>query len=555
MKRSKIFLIFSILLSILLVAAAGVALYQIYTLQVLPSTLLVPVCIIIVLIVAILLLLLMDHSDHIWSKLINTILVLACTAAMVVGNLYLYQTKSFFSSVTSNSGNVKNVVSVITLKSSNIEDVEDLNGKIIGSLKKIDKNGTKKSKKDLKSKNVTYTSKTYDSVQKEVKALYNKKVDAIILNEAYRSNVEDIEDYSDFSQKTKTVLQTEFYTKDSNEALAVSDITTKPFTILISGNDDYGDLEEVSRSDVNLLVTVNPNTNRVLMTSVPRDYYVEVTCSDNACNAGSMDKLTHTGMSGVDTTKETLENLLDIDINYTYRVNFSSAEKIVDALGGVDIEVPEGMAVKTFYADSTLEGVQEGWNHLDGARALAYSRERHAYTNGDIQRAKNQQQVLEAIIDKATSSKVLTNYTELLDAMSDAFETNMSMNEITTLLRYQLQSSPKWKFENFVLDGVADEQYCAEIGDVASVLVPDDAYVQAAHGKIEAVVNGKKASSVELKDPDPNDYGASQEEGVDETEQSALEQGLISEEPETTETYTDQTYTDTTTYDPNQVVQ
>ena len=119
----------------------------------------------------------------------------------------------------------------------------------------------------------------------------------------------------------------------------------------------------MSRSDVNMIVTVNPVTSTVLMTSIPRDYFVEEVCDDYACNYGATDKLTHTGIYGVSTTKDTLENLLDIEINYTFRVNFSSMENIVDAIGGIDIEVAPGMAVSRFYSDSSLEGVTEGLNH------------------------------------------------------------------------------------------------------------------------------------------------------------------------------------------------
>lgn len=147
-------------------------------------------------------------------------------------------------------------------------------------------------------------------------------MDAIVLNEVYRTNVSELENYSDFSNQTKVVYQTVFYTDTANEPLAVSDITTNPFNILITGNDSYGEFEEMSRSDVNMIVTVNPVTSTVLMTSIPRDYFVEEVCDDYACNYGATDKLTHTGIYGVSTTKDTLENLLGIEINYTFRVNF-----------------------------------------------------------------------------------------------------------------------------------------------------------------------------------------------------------------------------------------
>ncbi len=504
---NKIYRIISIVLSIVLAFATGYALFQVMSLQVLPTKIFIPVCIAIVAFILILIVLVLK-SSKIWQKIITMLLVVVCGFVMVVGNLYLAQTSNFFESVTGiTGGEVKNTVSVITLADSDIEDVDDLDGATIGTLKSINTDGTKKSTTDLHLNDIEFTTKKYKSVEKQVSALYSGKVDAIILNETYRATVQDIEEYADFNNETKVVHETSYYTTLDNAATAVSDITEKPFTILISGNDTYGDVSELSRSDVNLLVTVNPTTNEVLMTSIPRDYYVELTCSSGACAEGEMDKLTHTGVNGIDVTKETIENLLDIDINYTFRVNFSSMIDIVDALGGIDIYVEEGMAVEKFYADSTLEGVTEGKNHLDGERALAYARERHAYTDGDIQRARNQQQVLEAIIDKATSSSVLTNYTELLNAMSGAFQTNMSMTEITALIQYQLNESPEWNFDNFVLDGTADELVCASVGGTASVLVANDAYVQAAHDKIEAVLDGKKASSVEVDLSNENTYG------------------------------------------------
>ena len=191
-----------------------------------------------------------------------------------------------------------------------------------------------------------------------------------------------------------------------------------------------------------MVVTVNPVTSTVLMTSIPRDSYVQEYCEDYACNYGANDKLTHTGIYGVDTTRDTIEQLLDIDINYTYRVNFTSMIDIVDALGGVDIDVDEGMAVSKFYSDSTLEGVHEGTNHLNGKRALAYSRERKAYLDGDSQRARNQQQVLQAMVKKATSPELLKNYSSILNAISGAFDTNMTSDEITSFIKYQIQAMP-----------------------------------------------------------------------------------------------------------------
>lgn len=548
-KKSLGFRIFAILLSIVLVGLMGFAIYQIISLNVLPSKLLIPVICVLALLTLILLLLLNFGSSHLWSKILSSLLAVVVIVTMGFGNLYLYTTASALRKVTDNSGKIKNTVSVITMADSAIDELDDLSNKTVGVLNNIDKTGTKKSLKDIKKNEVTVSKTKYDNVPAQVEALYEGQVDAIILNEAYRSNVEDLENYSAFSDETKIIHQTVFYTEDSNDALAVSDITTKPFSVLISGNDSYGSLDEVSRSDVNMVVTVNPVTSTVLMTSIPRDYYVQEVCDDYACNYGAVDKLTHTGIYGVDTTRDTIENLLGIDINYTYRVNFSSMIDIVDALGGVDVEVAEGMAVSHFYSDSSLEGVTEGWNHLDGQRALAYARERKAYLDGDAQRARNQQQVLEAMITKATSSAVLTNYSSILEAISGAFETNMTMEEITSFIQYEIQAMPEWKFETYVLQGYGDTQVSAELGTEVSVIVPYDSSVNIATQKIQAVLDGESSETIESDEADPSGTLSEEEIEAQIAAGKATEGGEYYYSEDTT-TYDDSaTYDDSSAYD------
>ena len=491
---SLIYRIFAALLSIVLLVLSGFAAYQIVTLNVLPSNLLLPVILIIVILNAILILLVNFATHAIWTKVISVILVILVGCTMGFGNVYLYETYSTLTSVTgAEKGFIKNTISVIT-KTDHDEEIQSLKNEKIGVLRNIDSVGTKKCQKDLKKYSFSY--KKYDNLQALVKALYEDEIQAIVMNEIYRANVEEMEEYSGFSNETKSIYQAVYYTNNKNDALVVDDITKNPFTIFVSGNDTYGDIDELSRSDVDMIVTVNPTTSTVLMVNIPRDYYVQTSYGH--------DKLTHTGMYGIEETKQTVENLLGIDINYTFRVNFSSAEDIVDALDGVDIEVPEGMAVERLNADWALEGVHEGWNHLNGARALAYARERHAYVDGDIQRAKNQQQVLEAIIKKAASSKILTNYTKLLKSFKNAFDTNMSTNEITALLQYELQAMPNWKFQNYVLRGTNSSAVCASMAQELSVVMPEDYCVSIARQKIEAVLDGKSANKIK----DEYDTGA-----------------------------------------------
>lgn len=519
-QRSLGFTIFAIVLSIVLVATAGIMVYEILKLEILPSNILMPVILVIILFSLILLLLINFCAHGLATKIIFSFLVILISVAYGLGDYYLYSTASTLNTVTEQAAKSKNTVSLIVMAESTKEDVQDINGSKIGVLTNINKEGTKKSLNDISKQNIGYSTEKFDNVPAMLQALYEGQVDAIILNEAYRSNVSEIENYENFNNETKVIHQTVYYTKEANNSLAVSDITSKPFTILITGNDSFGALDEVSRSDVNMIVTINPLTSTILMTSIPRDAFVTEVCDDYACNYGVVDKLTHTGIYGADTTKDTLENLLDIDINYIFRVNFSSMIDIVDALGGIDIDVAEGMAVSRFYSDSTLEGVHEGQNHLNGKRALAYSRERKAYLDGDVQRARNQQQVLQAMFKKASSPEIITKYSNILKAVGKAFDTNMTTKEITSFIKYQLQASPSWKFEQYVLKGENTLKVSPELGMEVSAVELYAYSIQTASEKIQAVLDGKSSDTIETEEDIP--AGTLSEEQIE----AQIQQGL-----------------------------
>jgi len=524
-KKTIGFIIFAIILSVILVIFTGGLIYQIFKLQILPDNILIPIILVLILLTLIFVLLINFSTHGLVSRILCSLMVVVLSAVYGLGNYYLYSTNTTLETVTDQGNKAKNTVSVVVLNSSGLENVNSLEVSKLGVLKTIGNEATKKSLTDLKKNNVTYTKKTYDNMLGMLKALYDGEVDAIVLNEAYRSNVCDLEDYANFNNDTKVIHKTVYYTKENSSSLAVSDITSKPFNILISGNDSFGSLDENSRSDVDMLVTINPVTSTILLTSIPRDSYVKEVCNDYACNYGVYDKLTHTGIYGVDTTKDTIENMLDIDINYVYRVNFTSMIDIVDALGGVDVTVPEGMAVSKFYTNSNLEGVHEGENHLDGKRALAYSRERKAYLDGDLQRARNQQQVLQAMFKKATSPEIIKNYTSLLKALIGAFDTNMTTKEITSFIKYQIQAKPSWKFEQFVLKGDNDLKMSAELGSEVSVVILYDSYINIAHDKIQAVLDGQSSDIVEADDDVP--AGTLSEEEIE----AQIQYGLMTEAP------------------------
>ncbi len=266
------------------------------------------------------------------------------------------------------------------------------------------------------------------------------------------------------------------------------DVTKDSFNIYVSGLDTEGSIDVVSRSDVNMIVTVNPRTHKVLLTSIPRDYYIELPDA-----AGAMDKLTHTGNHGIEETVETIEKLTGLDMNYYVKVNYTTVTQLVDAMGGIEVHsdytfVTHGMDVYyEFY---------EGTNQLDGSRALAFARERQSFSDGDFQRNKNQQLVLEGILKKAmSSSTILTKYTTILNAIEDSVEINMSQEDIRSLIKLQTDGMPSWDIEKQSIIGSVGKEACYMDGLYlyASVVLQDGESIISAVDQIIAVMEEEPA--------------------------------------------------------------
>lgn len=496
MKNDLIKRIISIVFSIILVVCTLYLLIQLVTLNVLPSKFLFIAVAILFLIDTIIVIIINFYSKKVVSKIILIVVTIVLSLGMGFGGYYLQKTNTMFSNITNVTSTSKNTVSVIVKESSDMQDLRDITDKKVGTLRLIGLVGTETCLEDIESKDIKIQQMNYDSISNLMSAFYSGEVDVVILNESYRSNVEDIEEYKNFSDNTRVIYQTTFESEDTNVANSVSDITEHPFNVLITGSDSRVGIEENARSDVNMVVTVNPTTNTILLTSIPRDYYVTTVCdAADGCQNGAMDKITHTGMTGINTTKRTVENLLGIEINYTVKVGFDTVTELVDALGGVDVYVEPGYALNGFLGDKNMS-VTEGWNHLNGKQALVYSRERYAYTEGDRQRTKNQQQVVMGIIDKMTSSSVLANYADLMDALGDTFQTTMSASEIQALIQYQMDKMPSWTVEQYMVDGTGDTLMCAELGQAAYVMVPDQTTVELAKRKIAAVMDGGSSTSI-----------------------------------------------------------
>lgn len=258
------------------------------------------------------------------------------------------------------------------------------------------------------------------------------------------------------------------------------DVTKQPFNIYISGIDVYGEIEKESRSDVNLVATVNPNTHKILLTTTPRDYYVTIP----GISGDQRDKLTHAGIYGIDASIATLENLYQTEIPFYVRVNFTSVIEIVDAMGGVDVE--SDLAFTTGKAAGAVVDIKEGKNHLNGKEALAFVRERKAFVDGDNQRGKNQQALLTALIKEMISPMIVVEANEIIRCVSGDTETNMSEAQMKSILRMQLDDMKGWEIESVAATGDSSgKQYCYSYsGKPLYVTVPDISKVEEIGGEI-----------------------------------------------------------------------
>lgn len=314
----------------------------------------------------------------------------------------------------------------------------------------------------------------YGTVQELANALLEGRVDAAVYNQALDGLITDsIEDYSD---KVRVLYHYGIETELKQETADVEE----PFNVYISGIDVDGPITTNSRSDVNIIMTVNPNTKKILLTTTPRDYYVQIP----DISGEQRDKLTHAGIYGVDASMRTLEQLYGIDISYYARVNFSSLVKIVDTLGGVDVD-------SDFDFDAQGYHFQKGMNHLDGKQALAFSRERYSFEDGDNQRGKDQQKVLTAILNKAMSPAILSNASALIADVSDSVQTNMTQEEMAKFIKMQLNDGASWTIESQAASGTGDTQACYSSGDQPLyVMWPDEAVVQSISAKMNEILNG-----------------------------------------------------------------
>lgn len=543
-------------MTIFMIVSLALLIFQIIKLNLLPAKLIVLVSLVMIILCLIILLILHFKAKKFLPRILAGFVALCMCVGLAYGNYFIYKTDNTFDVVTSLADSKATMTSIVVLKSSSIKKESGLKGKKIGTILDMDKKPTKRMLDDLNKDNIKYTTKDYSNLDELMEAFYSGEVDAICLNEKYRDILHETQAYFTFQTDTRIIHQNVHYTKvekSDNLSDPVNDISKDAFTVLVSGNDSYGTLQDSNtRSDANLLLTVNPKTGTILMTSIPRDYYVELVCPDDetesTCPVGSYDKLTHSGLMGVKSTEKTIEKALGIKINYNVRINFSSVVNLVDALDGIDLDIKKGEEVDIFYVNSQ-PGLSVGKHHVDGETALAFARERHAYADGDNQRVRNQQKVFKAIFKRIVSPKMITNYGKFMDALAVAFDTNLSGDEISKFVKYELNNMPDWKIESYAIVAEPDYQFCYQSQSYASVVQQNDIMNEVARKKIKAVLNGKSSTTVE----DPSGYSqtASEDNAVGNTEEL---QAMGEENVESDDSYEndyDQSYEGTDYYNPD----
>ncbi len=323
----------------------------------------------------------------------------------------------------------------------------------------------------------------YGTATDLIDALYAQDCQAIAMSDAWIDALADTDEYEDIEDNIR-LLEYITVVEEVEEKERIRE-SEEVITLYVSGIDSRTGLISKSRSDVNILIVANTETHQLLMVNTPRDYYVPLSISN-----GVKDKLTHAGIYGVEVSKDTISMLYDVDIDYYFRVNFSGFEDIVDALGGI-----------TVYSEYSFSNgdytFTKGYNTMDGAMALAFVRERHAFATGDIQRGKNQMAAISAIIDKAISPSILTGYTSLMSSLSGSFETDMSYDVIASLVSDQLDDGSGWNIVSYTVTGTGDRQVPYSMSQSVYVMIPNEETVQTAKDLIEAVYNGEVISDPE----------------------------------------------------------
>ena len=413
------------------------------------------------------------------SPLLTTVVLVIFSLVSLVGIFGFKQMIDITNRMNQTAAFSEVEMSIVVPKESDIKDVSQLTS--VQAPTKVDKNNIetlmsalKKDKKvDVKVDDVASYQEAYDNLK-------SGKSKAMVLSGSYASLLESVD--SNYSSNLKTIYTYKIKKKNNNSAKQVD---SKVFNIYISGIDTYGSISTVSRSDVNIIMTVNMNTHKILLTTTPRDAYVKIPDG----GADQYDKLTHAGIYGVETSEKTLENLYGIKIDYYARINFTSFLKLIDQLGGVTVHNDQAFTSLHGKFDFPVGDIQ-----MNSEQALGFVRERYSLDGGDNDRGKNQEKVISAIVNKLASLKSVSNFTSIVNNLQDSVQTNMSLDTINALANTQLDSGSKFTVTSQAVTGTGST------GQLTSYAMPnsslymmklDDSSVESASQAIKNLMEEK----------------------------------------------------------------
>ena len=442
--------------------------------------------------------LLVWHTRYTGRFIGGTVLAVIMIAILAFGGFYINKTRSAISNISGETTEVTQMA--VYVKSDDAADsVEATVGYTYGILSSLDRENTDGAVAHLNSQFGTEVqTKEYAGLTELADGILNGEVNAMLLNSGYLSVYEDMDGYTDFSTKIKEVgtVDVESTIQSAEESTPIEPITTanggKVYTIYLSGIDTRGEMTAKSRSDVNIIATVNTDTHEILLVSTPRDYFVPLSIS-----GGAPDKLTHAGIYGIDVCMDTLGMLYDIDINYYFRINFGGFVKVIDALGGITVNSDYDFDSKNILGYH----FNKGENYVNGEQALIFARERYAFQEGDRQRGKNQMEVIRGVVKKALSPEILTSYSSILSSLDGCFGTNITYEEIAQILQQQLTNGGDWTIVSYSVDGTGATEKPYSMSQKAYVMVPNYDTVNKAKSLMEKVRNGEVVTQEETDAP------------------------------------------------------
>lgn len=481
------------------------------------------------------------------ARRVRRVVAIVLAAVMAAGSLWAThlaaRLNETVSSITAdNTGNqqISAYVGVYVMSSSKAESINDLTSDSFGIMENFDQSNTQYAVNYINDQTGTkITTSDFPSMVELAQALYDGKTETIIMNEAYAGALTGFDQFVNFDTDTKEILQIPVIISgngDGNDnlvsssassqekmaaidqAASKSDITNTPFIMYLSGSDTREKMLVTSRSDVNLLMVVNPSTHQILLLNTPRDYYVE-----NPAGNYAYDKLTHCGIYGIDNSEKTLENLYDLKVNYYMQINFTGFENLVDAIGGITVYSPVAFSANDI--DGSGYEFVEGENELNGDQALKFARERHAFASGDNARGENQMRVITAIIDKVTSNgaTVLLNYDKIMSSIEGMFMTDLSDSDIAALVKMQLTDQPKWNIKSYAVTGEGGSEYTYSApSSTAYVMYQDKDMVDTASKLVKKVMNGEELTDEDLTTSSSSDSSSSSsDEGTTYSDESS----------------------------------